>query len=352
MSGKFVIKVLSFVGLVYLAGSLVFWRAEYQVADSWRENWDLLPVQQRVWDIPADKLGELNDALKENAFDNPYGRSGRLERPRSTQLFRRDLIKAISGLPREVKDLLEDYLVGVHVVGNLSIPGKPYVSGLAIPQWTVLGGYDGTSVLIDRVYSDTGLVEFGITMGLRPRSANQSVVIIPRVVKKGEKERMVMLQYLLLHEFGHVVDQSEKFVLRSDDLPTDDLDECGFACLSWKSQREVKQEGVIADIVRDFHAGRFRDLRRSPSRLMNALKRSNLESLYSISSPAEDFAESFATYVHAVILGRPWRLDLFADGSEVDRMTSCHLDGRCPKKTAFFDRLFNRPATKSVAKTP
>ena len=351
MSEKSVVGVLAFMGLLYIGLQFtILGEPKFRWADSWQENWDMYPPAHRVWNIPEDKLEELNEAIGEIDPQRRYGRRHKLEVPRSTQSFRHELKLAIDRLPDEVKALMRDHLVGVHVVGNLSMPGSPYISGLAIPQSGTFGGNDGTtSVLVDRLYSDTGMLERGITMGLRMKSPDQTNVILAKIAKKGEKERFVMLQYLLLHEFGHVVDNSRSIVLDSDDLPVDDPEACGFACYSWKSQTAPNGDGRISEVVLALQNGQFRRLLDAAPDLMNAIKRSNFESLYSTSGPAEDFAESFATYVHTIIMGRPWQLSLYVNGKKTDEMTSCHIDGRCPRKTAFFDRMFDRRSGPGIA---
>lgn len=354
MSEKSIVGVFAFMGLVYIGLQFtILGEPKFRWADSWQENWDIYPPARRVWNIPEDKLDELNDAIGDLDPQSRYGRIHKLEVPRSTQSFQHELKLAIDGLPQEVKEILREHLVGVHVVGNLSMPGMPYISGLAIPQSGTFRGNDGTtSVLVDRLYSDTGMLERGITMGLRLKSASQRYVVIPKIAKKGEKERFVMLQYLLLHEFGHVVDNSQSYVSDADVLPIDDSEACGFACYSWKTQTTPRGDGRISDVVLALRNGEFRKMLEAAPDLMNTIKQSNFESLYSTSGPGEDFAESFATYVHTIIMGRPWRLSLYVDGKKTDEMISCHLDGRCPQKTAFFDTMFNRRSGPGIAKRP
>jgi hypothetical protein len=69
------------------------------------------------------------------------------------------------------------------------------------------------------------------------------------------------------------------------------------------------------------------------------LSASNFPSLYATSMPAEDFAESFAQYVHSVVLGHPWELTLRDQGTIRERLGSCFLERRCPGKRSYFDRL-------------
>jgi molybdopterin-binding protein len=41
-----------------------------------------------------------------------------------------------------------------------------------------------------------------------------------------------------------------------------------------------------------------------------SLERTNFVTLYAATHPADDFAEAFASYVHGVLMGRPWEISI------------------------------------------
>lgn len=67
-----------------------------------------------------------------------------------------------------------------------------------------------------------------------------------------------------------------------------------------------------------------------------ALSNTNFPTLRAAISPAEDFSESFATYVHAVLRKRPYRYLLRKKGTEPKIIESCWKSPRCEDKKAFF----------------
>lgn len=359
MLSKFVTVPAAIAAVLYGIFSLTYFGLpQFHWGNTWQEDWDLYPVARRVWDISDEKLAQLNDVMgapeRLDRSSRRFVSGKRLERPSSSTSFRRDIGLAIEGLPAAVRQLLDEELVGVYVVGNLSDHGSPYISGLALAQFGMFRQHAGTVVLIDRMYSDMGEMELAITMGFRERRPNQETVIRAHVMNSGDNERIVMLQYLLLHEFGHVIDFSRSITPEPEDWPRDvESEACAFACLSWASPDRLANADFLSDIVSYTYDGSRkwdRYLHSAPP-LVRALRQSNLESLYSATEPHEDFAESFATYVHTKIMERPWRLDLFIKGDKVDSVESCHLDGRCAQKTAYFDRLFGRHKAADVAQT-
>jgi len=70
------------------------------------------------------------------------------------------------------------------------------------------------------------------------------------------------------------------------------------------------------------------------------LGETDLPSLYGSIDPYEDFAETFAIYVHTRLLGRPFRVDLHLGPRHIGSFRSCLDSGRCPGKLAFMESLF------------
>ena len=64
-----------------------------------------------------------------------------------------------------------------------------------------------------------------------------------------------------------------------------------------------------------------------------ALAKTNFPSLYAATTPGDDFAESFASYVHTVLANRPWEILLSKEGTETARIGACWNEPRCLRKT-------------------
>lgn len=61
------------------------------------------------------------------------------------------------------------------------------------------------------------------------------------------------------------------------------------------------------------------------------LKNTNFPSLYAATSPDDDFAEAFASYVHVVLMKRLWQITISRDGQVVNVFKPCWGEARCAK---------------------
>ncbi len=74
------------------------------------------------------------------------------------------------------------------------------------------------------------------------------------------------------------------------------------------------------------------------------LARTDFVSLYAATGSYEDFAETYAMYVHVVLLGRPWQLTVLGAGKPGLTMTAPILQPRCAAKRRFMADLFAQGA--------
>lgn len=71
----------------------------------------------------------------------------------------------------------------------------------------------------------------------------------------------------------------------------------------------------------------------------SALGETDWPSLYGSIDPYEDFAETFAIYIHTKLLGRPYRVDIHLGPTRIGEYRSCLETGRCAQKAAYIERL-------------
>jgi hypothetical protein len=166
-----------------------------------------------------------------------------------------------------------------------------------------------------------------------------------------EDTRAHALQFLLLHEFGHVVTAGGTFLPRwwepvpAAYFPFLDLswriDEDGrFA--AWRGS-DFELRGVVdfygvnklhSDAIVTAYAG---------------LEGSDFPSLYGATNPYDDFAECFASYVHSEMLGRPYVLRVDCDGVPQATLASFWTSPRSDAKRAFMQALLGAAPARAVA---
>lgn len=152
------------------------------------------------------------------------------------------------------------------------------------------------------------------------------------------------MQFLLLHEFAHVLTAAGDFLPRW----WEPLDPAagGFAWLdlSWR----MDEHGRFAPAFgKDFNLRGTVDFYGNNKlhgddvvMAYAGLEGSDFASLYGATNPYDDFAECFATYVHSEIMGRPYVLQIALDGVPQATMDSFWASPRSAVKRGFMRWMF------------
>jgi hypothetical protein len=69
------------------------------------------------------------------------------------------------------------------------------------------------------------------------------------------------------------------------------------------------------------------------------LEKTNFTSLYAATQPGDDFAEAFASYVHVVLMKRPWQIAISKDGQVVKTFNACWEEPRCAAKRKLLEEI-------------
>lgn len=75
----------------------------------------------------------------------------------------------------------------------------------------------------------------------------------------------------------------------------------------------------------------------------SSLEKTDMPTLYATMGNWEDFAESFSSYVHTVVLGKPFFIDIQKNGEMVKRYDHCWNDERCAEKRRMLEKVFKFP---------
>ncbi|HWU84068.1 MAG TPA: hypothetical protein VN028_01895, partial [Rhodocyclaceae bacterium] len=226
--------------------------------------------------------------------------------------FVADLAAAIETLPTAVKAHLEPRLLGIFFMRGLV--SSAVTDLLAYANGDILGAF----VVVDvDAFAQT---RANAWLSWRERTAFEARdgYRVDVAIAAGEDDtRQSALQYILLHEFGHVLASASRFMPdwwlpRIEALPAEAE---SFAALSWALQ----PDGRMRPHPHDEFPLRDRIVLYATPRLEGTqmpaiyadLARTAFPTLYAASDVHEDFAECFATYVHCVLLGKPYALSVF-----------------------------------------
>jgi hypothetical protein len=166
------------------------------------------------------------------------------------------------------------------------------------------------------------------------------------IEEPAEDTRRSAIRYILLHEFGHVVaatrDLHPMWDVSPKDLPANG--KWPFFDLSWTMDRAKSTYASRFDAsfplrksVVYYLGAKLEASQMTPA--YKALDATNYPTLYGATSFGDDFAESFASYVHTVILKRPWLVRITKDGQPDFAYRTCWDDPRCIEKREILENL-------------
>ena len=305
---------------------------EVHRASFWGDAWRGRPLAERIHILPAEAVPSLRDTLGDG------GSESRVAPARDAEYMLQDLRAAVARFPDIVHRLVADRLIGVFLVEDLGDGERTHSLGMALEVAGLWRQHVGTIILIDRNETDMRANRAMAGMEYVPSRRAGAVEVEARLARRGEDDRVTTLSYVLLHELGHLVDYEggitpERFNYRAG------AEDCGFTCISWVRRGEHRHSRRIDTAMRSIEAGQYDAYLQALPDTFRALAESDFPSLYAATLPEEDFAESFAQYIHTVMMGRPWEMILRVDGTIRGRLQSCFLDGRCRAKRGYLDAL-------------
>lgn len=272
---------------------------------------------------------------------------GFAQRPRPAVLepaFLEDVKAAIVELPPQVWRLFMDRLVGVYFVDNMG--GTGYTDLVQDSGGNRVAGYIvlDAAVLRPLTANTWATWKEGTPFKPQPGWALQA-----RIEADAGDNRRNAIQYILLHELGHVLSAGNTIHPPWDMEPKDVPASAAhpFFDLSWAIDRSANRYAALVEkgfpqrrSVAYYFGARL-DASAMAATYTN-LEKTNFPSLYAATQPGDDFAETFASYVHVVLLRRPWRVTIAKDGQVVKVFNACWDQPRCAGKRKLLEQLVGR----------
>lgn len=301
-------------------------------------NWTAalsLPVAERIGLAPLPLVEYIT-------LDNIA--NGYPERPRAARLdagLLADVEGAIADLPAAIWTLFGERLVGVYFVEGLG--GTGYTDYVFDAQGRPVKGF---IVLDAAVLAGQRANAWATWKENTPFAAGAGYRLDARIEADGKDNRRNAIQYILLHELGHVLSIGADIHPPWNVSPKEVAGEAKypFFDLSWTIDREADKYRTPfdADFPQRASTVYYFGAKLSAADMLPAyagLKRTNFPSLYAATAPGDDFAESFASYVHVVLMQRPWQVTISRDGKPVEIFRACWGEPRCAQKQQMLERL-------------
>lgn len=291
----------------------------------------------------ADRMGPAPPGLVEYLrIDNLV--NGYTEKPRASGLsgdFLADVRGAIADMPPAVQRVLSDTFAGLWFVDDLG--GTGYTDMFRDGEDRPIGGFVVLDAAVLRKFTANAWATWKETTPFKPRDGWK---LEARIEREGSDDRRGAIRYILLHELGHVLSINRDIHPRWDRAPKDVAASARFPffSLSWTIDRKqdryaslfdgafLRRRSIVYYLGAKLEAGAMTDV-------YAALAKTNFPTLYAATSPGDDFAESFASYVHTVLMMRPWEITIRRDGKAAMTYRTCWEEPRCAAKRKILEDL-------------
>jgi hypothetical protein len=294
-----------------------------------------LPLSQRIGPAPPELIDFLRlDTIAQSIPNKPRA-------PTLTPDFINDVMAAFDELPQSVKNLLSNKLLGIYFIEDIGGTGFTDMvfdmNGNPVAGFVVLD----PSLLIKKKANDWATWKENT-----PFMPGREFRLVAEIETASQNNRKNAIQYILLHELAHVISIGgtihPMWNIAPKDVPT--LAPYAFFQLSWaRSKDDSRYESLFdanfpqrPDVVYYFGAKLAAN---QMLRTYENLERTNFVTLYGATRPGDDFAEAFVSYVHTVVMKRPFAVRLYQGETEVKVFEACWSQPRCADKKKLIEKL-------------
>jgi hypothetical protein len=292
------------------------------------------PLDQRIGPAPAELVEYINLDNIANGFpDKPVAAQVSPE-------FLAEVRDAFAEIPDTVRRRLSGKLAGIYFVHNLGGTGYTEqifdANGLPIAGFTVLDA----AVLEQRTAN-----MWATWKENTPFKPQTGYSLTAEIEEARHDTRKYAIQYILLHELGHVLAIDGKFHPSWDAQPRDYARDKNYPffdlswTVSWTDNRYYTLFDASfphrADVIFYFGAKLTGD---QMADTYEHLEHTNFATLYSLNNPSDDFAEAFANYVHVVLMHKPYRITIAANGNNLKVYDACWAQVRCAAKRRIIEQ--------------
>ncbi|MBL7542602.1 MAG: hypothetical protein JNL11_02245 [Bdellovibrionaceae bacterium] len=281
---------------------------EYLRKDNEKQGWNNKPT---AIDLPNDLLNDVQSALLE--------------------------------IPSQLLQKISAQTVGIFFVEDLG--GSAYTDYVFDKNGRSVAGF----VVLDKLALSRQANEWATWKESSPFALNSSVTLRATIETKKNDSRKNALQYILLHEFGHLLSiQNPMLPLWGKNwIETKIKPEMSFFHESWKvSDGKLSSLHDLEWPARSLVIYYAQNSKKQPAyaaiesyRRITATK---FPTLYAATNPFDDFADSFANYVHVNTLGKPWKIEIDSETTKLV-VEPCWDQPRCKSKKLLLERVINEP---------
>ncbi|EMJ91812.1 hypothetical protein [Leptospira alstonii] len=289
----------------------------YSLSEGW---------ERRIAGLNSDEQNFLREMNRIDGFsDSPQAEI-------DLEIWKNHIRAVRKSLPNSVNTWLDRSLFRVILCKNLGSTG---LSSFV---------YDGEISVGGVIFLDTDLLtqtaNRWITKKENSPFASGNVQIQVRIESDSRDDISTAIEYILLHEVGHIIGVQKKIVpdFREKNRNFSTFE---FSKGIWETENVsyLDSSFPIRKEIR-FYSSQPIDLKNNWMKIYPALEKTPFPTLYSATNGDDFFADSFVSYVHTKLQKKIWTLEVVQDGKKIYEMKNGIQEPRCKKQMEFLDRLF------------
>ncbi|WP_341867365.1 hypothetical protein [Leptospira andrefontaineae] len=265
------------------------------------EDWSL-----RIYNLDKQALDYVNELNRVDGFT---------ESPspvKNFETFKSTLLDALNSQTGPVVSLLQKKLLRIYVCENL---GGSAVTGLIRKEGKSIGGF----VILDVNTLNRNANDW---ISYKENSTFQkgNIKIRIRIEEEKQNTKANALSYILLHEFGHILSETEN-IGPSFFLAKRSFKNSEFYKAAWKSEKVSYFDDstfILRPQIRFYSESLSLD--ENWEKIYPILSKTPFPTLYSATNADDFFADSFVSYVHVVLNKKPWELEILKNNKSIFRM--------------------------------
>jgi hypothetical protein len=248
---------------------------------------------------------------------------------------------ALDEIPQSIMALINKKLVGVFFVKDLG--GSGYSESVLDKDGRPKMGF----VVIDATVLSRAANKWATWKESSPYRSQSDFKLEAIIAERDQDTRKNAIQYILLHEFGHILSIGNPMLPRWGVDPKEVILNplMTYFHESWKrgnnSFVSKYDDNWSERSAIQFYAEESRKKPLSIGlKMYRTLLMTNFPTPYAATNPHDDFAEAFVNYVHVVMLKKPWSI-VISSKKETIKLMPCWQENRCKKKREILESLFS-----------
>ncbi|PJZ25567.1 hypothetical protein CH352_17265 [Leptospira hartskeerlii] len=253
---------------------------------------------------------------------------------KDVETFKATLLDALTSQAGPVSSLLKNKLLRIYVCENL---GGSAVTGIVRKDGKSVGGF----VILDANTLNRNANDW---ISYKENSAFQkeNVKIRIRIEEEKQNTKANALRYILLHEFGHILSETEK-IGPSFFSSKRSYTNFEFYKGIWKSEKVSYLDDsvfIVRPQVRFYSESLSLD--ENWEKIYPILSSTPFPTLYSAANADDFFADSFVSYVHVILEKKPWELEILKNDKPIFKMENDIRKDTLTTQRKIIERIFSR----------